>query len=168
MSEFVAANVSTPFLLQMVEGNTATNITINEYLTLPFLLGFFRTSSNPPPDIDSQVGLWTGNLVSVFFITQFLTSVLWSQLADRYGRRAVLVSSLIGGAGCLVLFGVSRSLAVAIVVRLAQGVFGGAVGVYRGSIRDITDATNESTAYSLMGFAWGFGRYTLPKSPTAS
>lgn len=107
--------------------------------------------------MEAQVGLWTGNLVSVFFVTQFLTSVLWSQVADKYGRRAVLVSSLLGGAGCLLLFGVSKTLAVAIVVRLAQGVFGGAVGVYRGSIRDITDSTNESTAYSLMGFAWGFG-----------
>lgn len=95
----------------------------------------------------------------MFFITQFLTSVLWSQLADKYGRRAVLVFSLLGGAACLLLFGVSKTLALAIVVRLAQGVFGGAVGVYRGSIRDITDPTNEGTAYSLMGFAWGFGGY---------
>lgn len=166
MSEFVAANVSTPFLLQMVEGMQLLNHH-NTHLTLQ-LLDFFRTSSNPPPDIDSLVGLWTGNLVSVFFITQFLTSVLWSQLADRYGRRAVLVSSLVGGAACLVLFGVSRSLAVAIVVRLAQGVFGGAVGVYRGSIRDITDATNESTAYSLMGFAWGFGTSSLFSSVTGT
>jgi MFS family permease len=35
-----------------------------------------------------------GNLVSVFFITQFFTSLLWSSIADKHGRRAVLVASL--------------------------------------------------------------------------
>ncbi|KAJ9116389.1 hypothetical protein QFC22_004830 [Naganishia vaughanmartiniae] len=144
MSEFVAANVSTPFLLQMVED-------------------FFRDGSDSPPsDMEAKVGLWTGNLVSVFFVTQFLTSVLWSQVADKYGRRAVLFSSLLGGAVFLMLFGMSKSLAVAILIRLAQGVFGGAVGVYRGSIRDITDSTNETRAYAILGFSWGFGGVAGP------
>ncbi|KAJ9099285.1 hypothetical protein QFC21_004166 [Naganishia friedmannii] len=144
MSEFVAANVSTPFLLQMVED-------------------FFRDGSDSPPsDMEAKVGLWTGNLVSVFFVTQFLTSVLWSQVADKYGRRAVLFSSLLGGAIFLMLFGMSKSLAIAILIRLAQGIFGGAVGVYRGSIRDITDPTNETRAYAILGFSWGFGGVAGP------
>lgn len=57
----------------------------------------------------------------------------------------------------LSIFGTSQSLAEAICVRLAQGIFGGAVGVFRGSIRDITDDTNATRAYALLGFSWGFG-----------
>jgi len=36
-------------------------------------------------------------------------------------------------------------------------VSGGSIGVFRGSIRDITDPTNEATAYAILGFAWGMG-----------
>jgi MFS family permease len=56
------------------------------------------------------VGLWTGNLVSVFFITQFFTSLLWSSIADRHGRRAVIVASLAGSALALMVFGTSESV----------------------------------------------------------
>ena len=34
---------------------------------------------------------------------------------------------------------------------------GGSIGVFRGSIRDITDPTNEASAYAILGFAWGMG-----------
>lgn len=84
MSEYLSANVSTPFILNMVRG-------------------FFTASasdSTPENEIESQVGFWTGNLVSVFFITQFLTSLLWSSVADKYGRRLVLVASLLGSGVC--------------------------------------------------------------------
>lgn len=163
MSEFVAANVSTPFLLQMVEGERQELCELATRPLTPRSLDFFRNGSDSPPsDMEAKVGLWTGNLVSVFFVTQFLTSVLWSQIADKYGRRAVLFSSLLGGAVFLLLFGMSKSLAVAILIRLAQGVFGGAVGVYRGSIRDITDSTNETRAYAILGFSWGFGGVAGP------
>ncbi|ORY33374.1 hypothetical protein BCR39DRAFT_519516 [Naematelia encephala] len=101
--------------------------------------------------------LTPGNLVSVFFITQFFTSLLWSGIADRHGRRAVLVASMAGSAIALLIFGTSESLPEAICVRLVQGIFGGAVGVFRGSIRDITDDTNATRAYAVLGFSWGFG-----------
>jgi len=58
-------------------------------------LGFFLAAGRPKDsETEAAVGLWTGNLVSVFFITQFFTSLLWSSIADRHGRRAVLVASL--------------------------------------------------------------------------
>ncbi|WVQ84654.1 hypothetical protein IAT38_006809 [Cryptococcus sp. DSM 104549] len=139
LSELLAANLSTPFMLKMVEG---------------FFLSSGREKNS---ETEAAVGLWTGNLVSVFFITQFFTSLLWSSIADRHGRRAVLVASLLGSAIALVIFGTSESLPEAICIRLVQGIFGGAVGVFRGSIRDLTDDTNAARAYAVLGFSWGFG-----------
>jgi hypothetical protein len=43
---------------------------------------------------------------------------------------------------------------------------GGSIGVFRGSIRDITDPTNEATAYAILGFAWGMGGGRLARSVT--
>lgn len=62
---------------------------------------------------------------SVFFLSQFLTSMLWVGVAERHGRRVVLFSSLLGTAVSLSLFGTSKNLKFAIVVRLAQGLFNG-------------------------------------------
>lgn len=111
---------------------------------------------------ESEVGFWAGITSSVFFFAQFLTSLLWASIADRYGRRAVLLASLCGNALTLVTFGASTNLKMALTVRLAQGLFNGAVGVAKGAIRDLTDPTNEGRAYAILGFAWGFGGIAGP------
>ncbi|EUC61676.1 MFS MFS-1 protein [Rhizoctonia solani AG-3 Rhs1AP] len=131
MGEFLSANVFTPWAFFLVES--------------------FETFE--PGDI----GLWTGILVSVFFIAQFLTSILWSSLAERFGRRVVLVTSLIGSGLTCIAFGMSKSFGFAIAIRLLQGAFGGAVGVARGSVASISDSTNEAQAYAILGFCWGMG-----------
>ncbi|KAG8872943.1 hypothetical protein FRB98_009283 [Tulasnella sp. 332] len=130
LGEFLSANVSTPFLLFMVEG------------------------FGVPAD---QVGAKTGLLVSMFFITQFFTSIFWATIADKHGRRAVLGISLLGNALTCFAFGTARSYPEAVVIRLLQGVFNGSLGVARGAVTNITDSTNEARAYAIIGFCWGFG-----------
>ncbi|KAF5361313.1 hypothetical protein D9758_010294 [Tetrapyrgos nigripes] len=132
LGEFLSSNVSTPFLLFMVKG--------------------FGTFDQEP-----QVAFWTGILVAVFFIAQFLTSLAWATIADTYGRRFVLVLSLLGSAITCGLFGISTSLTQAIMIRSLQGAFAGSVGVARGSVPLITNARNEARAYAILGFCWGFG-----------
>ncbi|KAH7341068.1 hypothetical protein B0J17DRAFT_344352 [Rhizoctonia solani] len=134
MGEFLSANVSTPWALFLVES--------------------FETFEA------GDVGLWTGILVSVFFIAQFLTSLIWSSLAERFGRRIVLVTSLVGSGLTCIAFGMSKSFSFAITIRLLQGAFGGAVGVARGSVASISDSTNEAQAYAILGFCWGLGGVT--------
>ncbi|KAJ3806902.1 major facilitator superfamily domain-containing protein [Lentinula aff. lateritia] len=131
LGEFLSSNVSVPFLLFMVKG-----------------FGFSD---------EAEAAFWTGVLVSMFFLSQFLTSLLWATLAERCGRRFVLVVTLFGSAVSVTAFGLSKSIAQAICIRLVQGVFAGAVGVARGSVVFITDSSNEGRAYAILGFFWGFG-----------
>ncbi|RDX45232.1 major facilitator superfamily MFS-1 [Lentinus brumalis] len=132
LGEFLSANVSAPFLLFMVEG--------------------FDQFHD-----ESEVGYWTGLLVSTFFLTQFLTSLLWATVAAKHGPRVVLTISLLGSAVTCCLFGTSTSIQQAIAIRLMQGVFAGAIGVARGCVASITDPSNEGRAYAILGFCWGFG-----------
>ncbi|KAF5381368.1 hypothetical protein D9615_008304 [Tricholomella constricta] len=132
LGEFLSANVSTPFLLFMVKG--------------------FDERAN-----ESEVAFWTGILVSTFFLTQFVTSLLWATVAEKHGRRAVLIISLLGSAVTCLIFGTSTTLQQAICIRLMQGIFAGAVGVARGSVTFITDPSNEGRAYAILGFSWGLG-----------
>ncbi|KAJ3863277.1 hypothetical protein EV359DRAFT_43448 [Lentinula novae-zelandiae] len=131
LGEFLSSNVSVPFLLFMVKG-----------------FGFSD---------EAEAAFWTGVLVSMFFLSQFLTSLLWATLAERCGRRFVLVVTLFGSAVSVTAFGLSKSIGQAICIRLVQGVFAGAVGVARGSVVFITDSSNEGRAYAILGFFWGFG-----------
>ncbi|KAL0960114.1 hypothetical protein HGRIS_011756 [Hohenbuehelia grisea] len=132
LGEFLCANVSTPFLLFMVKS-------FGEYKE------------------DAEVAFWTGILVSAFFMTQFLTSLLWATVAEQHGRRTVLVVSLLGSAVTCAAFGTSTSIQQALCIRLLQGIFAGSVGVARGSVAFVTDPTNEGRAYAILGFCWGFG-----------
>ncbi|KIY47375.1 hypothetical protein FISHEDRAFT_45431 [Fistulina hepatica ATCC 64428] len=132
LGEFLSANVSTPFLLFMVKG-----------------MGFDAAWS--------EVAFWTGVLVSTFFLTQFLTSLLWATIAEKHGQRIVITLSLLGSGVTCALFGLSSSLSQAICIRLLQGIFAGAVGVARGCVTVVTDPSNEGRAYAVLGFSWGFG-----------
>ncbi|KZP15768.1 major facilitator superfamily MFS-1 [Athelia psychrophila] len=132
LGEFLSANVSTPFLLFMVKG--------------------FGEAKD-----EAEVASWTGILVASFFLTQFVTSLLWATVAQKHGQRAVLFISLLGSAVTVLVFGTCSSLGEAIVIRLLQGVFAGAVGVARGSVTIVTDPSNEGRAYAILGFCWGFG-----------
>lgn len=111
---------------------------------------------------EKEVAKWAGIVSAVFFFAQFLTSLLWASAAQKHGRRAVLLVSLIGNAVSLVVFGMSTNIKMAISVRLAQGLFNGAVGVAKGAVRDLTDETNEGRAMGQLGFAWGMGGIVGP------
>ncbi|WFD02322.1 hypothetical protein MOBT1_001004 [Malassezia obtusa] len=125
----------------------------------PFL--FFMLEDFQVGD-ESQVGFWAGILAAVFFFAQFLTSLLWSSAAEKYGRRTVLQVSLVGSTLSLFAYGLSPNLTCALLFRGAQGFFNGAVGVAKGAVRDLTDETNESRAYAQMGFCWGMGGIVGP------
>ncbi|MBW0464462.1 hypothetical protein O181_004177 [Austropuccinia psidii MF-1] len=136
ISEFLSASVAGPFIFFMIED---------------FGIGD-----------EASVGFWAGIVSSVFFLSQFLTSLLWSNVSNKHGRRIVLFSSLLGNAISLLLFGASTSLGMCICARLAQGVFNGAIGVARGAVRDLTDPSNEGRAIAWIGLCWGMGGIAGP------
>ncbi|CAH7672387.1 hypothetical protein PPACK8108_LOCUS7192 [Phakopsora pachyrhizi] len=142
ISEFLSASVSGPFIFFMIED--------------------FGVGAGEQGGGEAAVGFWAGIVSSAFFLTQFLTSILWSNVSNTHGRRIVLFSSLLGNALTLLLFGTSTSLGMAICARLGQGVFNGAIGVARGAVRDVTDSTNEGRAIAWIGLCWGMGGITGP------
>jgi len=72
-------------------------------------------------------------------------------VAEKHGQRTVLLVSLVGSAATCLLFGTSTSMNQALVIRLLQGTFAGAIGVARGTVAVITDQTNEGRAWAVLG-----------------
>jgi MFS family permease len=94
---------------------------------------------------------------SIFFVAQFCTAIMWGRISDRYGRRPVLLTGLIGNALSSCLFGLSKNLWWAIGSRALCGIMNGNSGVARSLVSEITDNTNKAKAFAMFGFCWGAG-----------
>ncbi len=121
LGEFLSANVSTPFLVDMVKSGSSLCLFSWDRICILAITGFDIGDT-------AELGSYTGVIVSAFFITQFITSLLWATVAEKHGNRTVLFISLLGNAITCAVFGTCKSFPQAVVVRLIQGVFNGAVG----------------------------------------
>jgi MFS family permease len=99
----------------------------------------------------------TGSIASAYFLAQFLTSIPWGSLSDRYGRRPVLLIGLVGNTITMLMFGLSPNLPMAVLSRCLCGALNGNVGVSKSVLGEITDSTNQPMAFAMFGFCWGVG-----------
>src|SRR3982075_764346 len=100
-----------------------------------------------------QIGL----LLASYSFMQFLASPLLGWLSDRYGRKPVLLCSLIGSAGGYLLMANAGSLTMLFAARILAGVSGASVGTASAYIADITPPENRSKRIGLIGAAFGVG-----------
>lgn len=83
-------------------------------------------SLNVPQD---QVAKWAGIAASMFPLAQTLTAVPWGRASDIYGRKPVILLGLTSTMVTSLLWGFSRTLWMAIVVRAFAGAGNGNVGI---------------------------------------
>ncbi|MEV4536384.1 MFS transporter [Asanoa sp. NPDC049518] len=100
---------------------------------------------------------WSGLLGSTFGLAQFLTAPLLGRLADRYGRRPVLLTAL----ACLGLDWVGHALTPTVGLLLVCHAFAGACGgtatVVNAYVADVTPPDRRAHAFALVGSAFGLG-----------
>ncbi|AED91936.1 zinc induced facilitator-like 1 [Arabidopsis thaliana] len=85
------------------------------------------------------------------------TSVAWGLVADRYGRKPVI---LIGTASVVVfntLFGLSLNFWMAIITRFCLGSFNGLLGPIKAYAMEIFRDEYQGLALSAVSTAWGIG-----------
>jgi multidrug resistance protein len=100
-----------------------------------------------------QIGL----LLASYSFMQFLASPVLGSLSDRYGRKPVLLCSLIGSAVGYTLMANAVSLATLFAARILAGISGASVGTASAYIADITPPENRSKRIGLIGAAFGVG-----------
>lgn len=99
----------------------------------------------------------TGLLMSVYSLMQFIFSPFWGRLSDRYGRKPILLSCLLGETVSYILFAQSRDLTWLFVARMLAGFFGGSISTASAYISDITPSNQRSKGMALIGAAFGLG-----------
>ncbi len=106
---------------------------------------------------ERETGFYVGFIASSFSIAQFLTSIFWGRMSDKFGRRPVILLGLIGNSLSMLSFGISHSLTWALVSRSMCGFLNGNIAVSKCVIGEVTDKTNQAKGFSLFGLAFGAG-----------
>ena len=74
---------------------------------------------------EHEIGIWTGLIFAANFMTSFIFQPLWGKLADRYGRKIMLLRSGFGMAIVMVLMGFARNPWELLFLRLLNGTISG-------------------------------------------
>jgi multidrug resistance protein len=98
-----------------------------------------------------------GFLFASYSIMQLIFSPVLGRLSDKYGRRPVLLISIIGtGIGFLIL-GFATTLWMLFAGRILDGITGGNISTAQAYIADITTKEERAKGMGLLGAAFGLG-----------
>ncbi|HEY0790548.1 MAG TPA: MFS transporter [Chthoniobacterales bacterium] len=100
-----------------------------------------------------QIGL----LLASYSFMQFLASPILGAVSDRFGRRPVLLGSLLGSAVGYVIMANAGALWMLFLARIVDGISGASVGTASAYIADITAPEQRSRRIGLIGAAFGIG-----------
>ncbi|KAJ6984280.1 hypothetical protein NC653_022520 [Populus alba x Populus x berolinensis] len=111
---------------------------------------------------EEDIGFYAGFVGSSFMIGRALTSFFWGWLADRYGRKPII---LIGTASVVVLnalFGLSTSFWMAVSIRFLLGCFNSLLGTIRAYASEVCREEYRSMALSVVSTSRGIGMIIGP------
>lgn len=105
----------------------------------------------------SDASLYGGLLTFSYATFQFLFSPIIGGLSDRYGRRPVLLASLMGLGIDYIFLAMAPSIGWLFLGRIIAGIFGASFTTVMAYIADISTAEKRSQNFGLVGVAFGLG-----------
>src|SRR5215213_9164838 len=114
------------------------------------LLPFYATTFGASP-------LTVGLLFASFSFAQLVASPVLGAWSDKWGRRPILIFSLIGTVVSFVMLAVAHSLAMLFAARIVDGLSGGNITTARAYIGDIATEENRARSFGFLGAAFGLG-----------
>jgi multidrug resistance protein len=98
-----------------------------------------------------------GLLFASFSLAQLFASPVLGAWSDKWGRRPVLIFSLVGTVVSFVMLAVAHSLAMLFAARIVDGLSGGNITTARAYIGDIATEENRAKSFGMLGAAFGLG-----------
>ena len=98
-----------------------------------------------------------GYFIATYSLFLFISSPLLGKLSDRFGRRPVLLISLLGAALDYIFMAFAPTLWLLFFGRFISGVCGASFTVASAYIADISDDSNRSKNFGMIGAGFGLG-----------
>jgi multidrug resistance protein len=98
-----------------------------------------------------------GLLFAVFSLCQLFAAPVLGDWSDKYGRRPILILSLLGTVVSFVMLALAQSFAMLFLARVVDGLSGGNISTARAYVADVTEPKDRARAYGLIGVAFGMG-----------
>jgi DHA1 family tetracycline resistance protein-like MFS transporter len=115
---------------------------------LPFYAEGTKFGATP-----SQIGL----LFASYSVLQLVFSPVLGRLSDKYGRRPVLLFSLLGTSLGFLILGFATTLWMLFIGRIIDGISGGNISTAQAYIADVTTEKDRAKGMGLIGAAFGLG-----------
>lgn len=105
----------------------------------------------------ADASLWGGIALLSYAAMQFVFSPIVGGLSDRYGRRPVLLLSLLAFAIDMLMLALVQTLWLFLIVRAFAGIFSSTFSTASAYIADITPADQRAQKFAILGAAFGAG-----------
>ncbi|KGA98824.1 multidrug transporter [Alkalihalobacillus alcalophilus ATCC 27647 = CGMCC 1.3604] len=96
---------------------------------------------------EATIGLWTGVIFGANFLTAFLFAPFWGRMADRYGRKMMILRSGFGMALIIGLTGFATGPISLLLLRLLNGMVSGFIPASIGLVS--TNTPKDKVGYAL-------------------
>ncbi|KAG9454965.1 hypothetical protein H6P81_007869 [Aristolochia fimbriata] len=106
---------------------------------------------------DEDIGYYAGYIGSSYMLGRALTSVLWGMVADRIGRKPVVLLGTLSVVVFNTIFGLSTSFWMAITTRFLLGSLSGILGPIRAYASEVGGQEYQALGLSIVSTAWGLG-----------
>ncbi|SUC13427.1 tetracycline resistance protein (MFS-family transporter) [Proteus vulgaris] len=98
-----------------------------------------------------------GVLLALYATMQVIFSPILGRLSDKYGRKPILLFSLLGAAFDYLLMAFSTTLWMLYIGRIIAGITGATGAVCASAMSDVTPAKNRTRYFGFLGGAFGVG-----------
>lgn len=123
-------------------------------LIIPIMPQLIQEVSQLP---DQDVAFYGGLLFTSYSFVQFLFAPVLGGLSDQFGRRPVLLASLLGFSIDYIIIALAPSLAWLFIARFISGICGSSLTVANAYIADISTPENRAKNFGMIGAAFGLG-----------
>jgi len=111
---------------------------------MPFLPFYIVQDLGVPKD---QAVQWASILMAAIGLPMAIFALVWGHLADRYGRKIMVLRAMVAGAVIVALMGLAQNVHQLLILRIIQGTLTGTVAA--GMALIASETPTERSAYAL-------------------
>lgn len=123
-------------------------------IIIPVIPSLIKELIHGDVSMASKYGGW---LMFVYASMQFLFASVMGGLSDKYGRRPVILASLLGFSINFLIQGLAPSIIWLFVGRVLSGITGASITPASAYISDVSTDENRAKNFGLIGMAFGLG-----------